>query len=175
MDYFPGEITIGGAVPAALVVGLCQAVNAQGVGLEWGVEGLIVADAAALRAAVDGHGHLWLCDSSATGGMFEELEEFLQAHDLPYDRRSDAFGGEYDGELICFRPGGEPREFVTDSDGCIVVPRATVQSALAQLAVEDGAGARALLEAAIGQDLPALPAFTVEETEEVEAHAPSIG
>ena len=107
--------------------------------------------------------------------MFEALEEFLQAHDLPYDRRSDAFGGEYDGELICFRPGAEPREFITDSDGCIVVPQATIQNALARLAADDAAGARALLEAAIGQDVPALPAFTVEETEEVETYAPSIG
>ena len=44
-----------------------------------------------------------LTDDQARWGRFEELEEFLEEHRIPYRRRSEA-KYEYDAELVEYRP-----------------------------------------------------------------------
>ena len=70
-----------------------------------------------LRQALDENGHLFLVNDQARYGMFEELEDFLCEHDIPYDRHSDA-RFEWDAENVTFRPGMErPLEMPSNKDG----------------------------------------------------------
>jgi hypothetical protein len=173
VDHFPGDITIGGLVPAALVNELCLAIREAGVGGDWDAGGFEPYNAADLLAGLQ-RGHLWLCHCSATGGMFDELEKFLQQHGIAFDRRSDPFGGEYDGEQVSFRPADGTRRFVTDTDGHILVPQETAKHVLALIAAGDGAAAAEMLGAAAGLDVPALAAFAIEGDEGGETNGSSI-
>jgi hypothetical protein len=116
-DWFPGEITIGGRVPATLEAELAKAVAATG-GLVGGYEGSpFDPDAQRLTEALDGNGHLFLVDDQARYGQFEELEAFCVKHGVAFDRHSEA-KHEYDAENVHFRPGmKEPVSVSSNSDG----------------------------------------------------------
>ena len=78
-DYFPGEITIGGRIPTALVADFVGEVASAGgkVG-GFGDEGhdFNAKNTEELLALLDENGHLVLSDDQARYGMFEELESF---------------------------------------------------------------------------------------------------
>ena len=117
-DCFPGEIRIGGRIPAVLVpefIGHVQATGAK-VG---GYDGLKfeATTAAELCEALDENGHLFLVDDQARGGMFEDLEAFCVAHGIPFDRHSDA-RYECHAENVSYRPGmKEPVSIPSNNDG----------------------------------------------------------
>ena len=70
-----------------------------------------------LRKALDEDGHLFLVNDQARYGMFEELEDFLCQHGIPFDRHSDA-RFEFDAENVMFRPGMKrPVEMPSNNDG----------------------------------------------------------
>jgi hypothetical protein len=140
-DRFAGEITIGGNVPAALLEEFLEEVRSTGA-LVGDYEGspFEATSAEQLRQALDGSGHLNLVDAEAHYGMFEELEGFLCAHDIPFDRHSDG-QYEFDAENVVFRPGMErPLEMLADKSGNTLVRVDEVRpvaTELARLATEE--------------------------------------
>ena len=116
-DCFPGEIKIGGGVPASLLDEFLREVASTG-GFVGGYDGAAsdCEDAEGLRQALDEQGHLHLADAEARFGQFEELEGFCVRHGIPFDRHSDA-KAEYDAENVRFRPGMK-QPIVVSSDNC---------------------------------------------------------
>jgi hypothetical protein len=118
------EIWIGGKVAASLVPDLCGAIAHEGVSLEWGDAPFRPTTPEdlhkALRENDRGVPLLWLCDNQASWGQFDTLEAFLQEHGIPYTRRSEG-AGQYDPELVEFRPRHEPVSLSTNTAGEPVV------------------------------------------------------
>jgi len=117
-DYFPGEITIGGKLPAMLLEEFLGELNSMGakVGAYDGAE-FDAKTAADLRQVLDENGHLFLADDQARNGQFEELERFCVDHRIPFDRHSDA-RHEFNAENVMFRPGMKrPAEVPSNNDG----------------------------------------------------------
>ena len=123
--YFPGEITIGGPIPKKHLPELLKLLDHAGV----------LSDGDDLRKYLD-NGHLFFRDAEASYGCFRSLEDFLQAHDIEFDRWSDGTC-EYDPELVTFRKGGEPRTWPTDRDGKRVVQVCEVQKLLEQKDIKE--------------------------------------
>ena len=117
-DSFPGEIMIGGKVPAALLEEFLGKIGSTGakVGGYDGVE-FDAKTAEDLRRALDEDAHLFLVDDQARYGQFEELEAFCVQHGISFDRHSDA-RYEFDSENVYFRPGMKgPLVIRSDNDG----------------------------------------------------------
>jgi hypothetical protein len=117
-DYFPGEIRIGGDIPADLLEELFGELSSTGAKIG-GYDGtdFNCQNADELRQALEENGHLFLADDQARFRMFEELEGFLCEHDIPFDRHSDA-RYEFDAENVRFRPGMErPLEVPSNGTG----------------------------------------------------------
>jgi len=117
-DCFPGEVTIGGKVPSALLEEFLGAVASAGASAgDYGDPPFDGRTAEELLDALDGNGHLRLVDAEARYGQFEELEGFLQEHGIPFDRHSDA-RHEFDAVKVMFRPGMErPAEVASNNVG----------------------------------------------------------
>lgn len=115
-EYYPGEITIGGKVPAKLLEQFLGEINSAGV-RAGGYDGdpFDAADADGLRRALDDDGHLVLADAEASYGQFEELEAFCVGHGIPFDRHSDA-KYEFDAENVYYRPGMKNPESVRSNN-----------------------------------------------------------
>ena len=103
-DYFPGHISIGGAIPRKLVGRLCKEIAESGVSLDYGTADFEPKSADELLEAAKTSGTLELMNDQARYGQFEELEAFLVKHKIPFDRHSDA-KYEFDPERVVFRPG----------------------------------------------------------------------
>ncbi len=174
-DRRAAEIWIGGRIPQSLADALCAAISNQGVALEWGGGPFAAANAAELMPARDGE-HLHLCDDQASWGRFTDLEDFLQKHLLPFDRRSEGKCG-YDPELVNYRPDRGAAACVTTASGDPVVETAALQlvmNALDALSEELRQGKftgalrrierlRKLLRSKIPPVVPPLAPFVLEE------------
>ena len=123
--YFPGEITIGAPIPGPLMPELTKQLERAGL-LTGGTD---------LRKYLD-KGRLSFSDSEASYGCFRSLEDFLQAHDIEFDRWSDGTY-EYDPEMVTFRKGGKPRSWPTDRDGQRVVRVSEVDKLLKQRGIKE--------------------------------------
>jgi hypothetical protein len=123
--HFLGEITIGGPIPKEDLPELLKLLDHAGV----------LPDGDDLRKYLD-KGHLFFRDAEASYGCFRTLEDFLQAHDIEFDRWSDGTY-EYDPEMVTFRKGGKPRTWPTDRDGQRVVRVCEVQELLAQKGIKE--------------------------------------
>lgn len=135
-DHLAAEIFIGGPLPSRLAALLCTAIAAESVATEWGDAAFLPRTAAdLLENRRDHHGTLvlGLCDDVASWGCFEELEKFLVAEGIPFDRYHEA-KYEFDAELVCFRPGKKPTVIMTDADRKPVVRQEVVKTAQKQLA-----------------------------------------
>ena len=117
-DRFPGEITIGGKIPAALLEEFLGEVASSGASVgDYGNAPFDGRTAEELRGTLDENGQLRLADPEACYGQFEELEGFLQEHGIPFDRHSDA-RYEFDAVNVMFRPGMErPVEVASNNAG----------------------------------------------------------
>ena len=117
-DRFPGEITIGGKLPAGLLEAFLGVVSSSGAkvgGYEGAAFDATTADG--LREVLDENGHLFLVDDEARYGQFEKLEAFCVQHGIPFDRHSSA-RYEFDAEKVMFRPGMKrPLEVPSNNDG----------------------------------------------------------
>jgi len=117
-EYYPGEITIGGKVPAALLNEFLSEVASTGASLGDYEEATFTAKTVEeLLKVLDDNGHLRLADSQARWGHFEGLEALCFRHGIPFDQHSDAHY-EFDAENIYFRPGMErPAKVPSDNAG----------------------------------------------------------
>ena len=115
-ERYPGQITIGGKLPAALLEEFLSELNSAGA-RTGGYDGdpFHAADADGLRGALDDDGHLVLADAEASYGQFEELEAFCVEHGIPFDRHSDAHY-EFDAQNVYFRPGMRNPESVPSNN-----------------------------------------------------------
>jgi hypothetical protein len=123
--HFLGEITIGGPIPKEHLPELLKLLDHAGV----------LTDGNDLRKYLD-KGHLFFRDAEASYGCFRTLEDFLQAHDIEFNRWSDGTY-EYEPEMVTFRKGGEPRTWPTDRDGQRVVRASEVQKLLKQKGIRE--------------------------------------
>jgi hypothetical protein len=107
-ERIAAEIWIGGKVSERLVPELCKAIASQVVLVEWGDARFEPAGAEDLlqvcRNSANGIRLLWLCADEARWGEFEELEDFLRKHEIPFTRQS-AGRYEYDPTRVEYRPG----------------------------------------------------------------------
>ena len=88
-EYYPGEITIGGKVPAALLDEFLSEAASTGASVGDYEEAVFAAGTVEeLLKALDEDGHLRLADAQASYGQFEELEAFCVEHGIPFDRHS---------------------------------------------------------------------------------------
>ncbi len=146
--HFLGEITIGGPIPTEHLQELLKLLDHAGV----------LPDGDDLRKYLD-KGHLFFRDAEASYGCFRTLEDFLQAHDIEFDRWSDGTY-EYAPEMVTFRKGGEPRTWPTDRDGHRVVRTCDVQELLEREGIDEvRRGWRGLL----GPEVPPLRSIVSEE------------
>jgi hypothetical protein len=115
-EYYPGEITIGGKVPAALLDEFLSAAASTGASVGDYEEAVFAAGTVEeLLKVLDEDGHLRLADAQASYGQFEELEAFCVEHGIPFDRHSDA-KYEFDAENVYFRPGMKAPESVPSNN-----------------------------------------------------------
>jgi hypothetical protein len=134
-DRFPGEITIGGKVPATLLQEFLGELNSTSakVGAYDGAE-FVAKTAADLRGVLDENGHLFLADDRAPNGQFAELEDFCVRHGIPFDRHSDARHG-FKAENVTYRPGMKrPAEMPSDDSGDALLRAETVRPIAKELA-----------------------------------------
>lgn len=123
-DHFAASITIGGPIPQRLVEPLCQAIAQERLSLEWGDAPFKPASAQDLLDActnIHAADVLQLCDEHAPWGEFVDLEKFLIAQGIAFDRSHEA-KFDVNARLSQFRAGGKLISFNTSVEGHVVVP-----------------------------------------------------
>lgn len=133
-EHYPAEICIGGNVARSKIAGLIAAINNQGCSSEWDGPvinlgnpeediGKCIEKIVQLRASISNgcapanEGLLFLYDSEARWGEFQEIETYCEANGIAFNRYSDGYC-EYDPEIKVFREGMEaPVAYNTDSNG----------------------------------------------------------
>jgi hypothetical protein len=104
-----------------------------------------------------------LKDDQATNGCFEELEDWLGEHGIPFDRHSDGHC-ELDAENVSFRPGmKEPAVHYATNSGEGLFPRAKAEAARDALKAGRNAEALTILEEELGGRVPELPPLKLGE------------
>jgi len=146
--YFPGEITIGGPIPREHLPEFVKLLDRTG----------LLTDGPGLHKYLD-NGHLFFRDAEASYGCFREVEDFLQAQDIEFDRWSDGTY-EYDPEMVTFRKGGKPRSWPTDRDGKRVVLASDVAKLLKQRNIRE---VRQQFRKLVGTNIPNLRKIAPEE------------
>jgi hypothetical protein len=116
-DYMAAEIHIGGKVRHSVAEALCEEIAASRASLEWGggpCRPNTPADLLRDRSADTGEPLvLKLYDDQARGGVFEDLETFLQEHGVQFRRWSEG-RFEYDAEAVAFDPQTGQSSWLTD-------------------------------------------------------------
>jgi hypothetical protein len=102
-DCMATEISIGGTIPRDLGEKLCKIIRETEAALEYGDAVFSPDTLEDLKTAIV-NDSLVLCDAERAWGQFEELEAFLQKHEIPYDRHTEG-RYEYDSEYVRYRPG----------------------------------------------------------------------
>jgi len=135
-DRFPAEITIGGNIPRRLLDELAGMIASEGVSLDW----QYALDTAAVRAAIEtaaAKGEtVRFTDDEACYGQFDDLENWLTAHGIDFDRHGDA-RYEYDGENAYGRGRKRPVIVNADQSGKDLVSAEEVRKVLASQAPVD--------------------------------------
>ena len=104
-EYYPGEITIGGKVPAAVLTEFLSEVASASASVgDYDGPSFGAGTVEELLKVLNGDGHLVLADSQASFGQFDGLEAFCIKNGIPFDRHSDAHY-EFDAVNVRFRPG----------------------------------------------------------------------
>ena len=170
-DRFAAQITVGGTIKRSLVEELCGVISQSGAGPDWegGCEPQNEAD---LLELVGENGTMVLHDCQACYGQFDDLEQFLEEHEIPFDRHSEA-KYEYDGELVKYRPGHGCDVFEATQDGRVCVKVAEVEDIVRRLDSVETLGKRELLRlveevrddlrGVMAMDVPPVPPFVIVE------------
>ena len=119
-DRLSTQVLIGGDIPESLVPGLCEVICAEGLALDYGARCFRPDTAEELQAAVPAGETLQLCDEHAPWGRFEQLEKFLEQHQIAFTRRCEG-RYEYPPQLVEYRPGYGPVTLETNAGGYPVV------------------------------------------------------
>ena len=176
-DRMATEVWIGGTISPALAEELCAVVRDTGASLEWG--GGVFAPSSVkelLEANDDGHLHLY--DDDRAWGEYDDLEEFLRQHKVPYERQT-ASRYEYDGEIARYRPGIGLEVAITTASGDPIVEIASLQPVVKSLRAlfthaKSGKSDKAsvlrrverlqkLLLSKLPRDMPPLEPFTITD------------
>ncbi|PZQ55947.1 MAG: hypothetical protein DI570_21655 [Phenylobacterium zucineum] len=109
------SIVIGGQAPAELVDALCEAIEDERLGPDWG-DSFESRDAlvAYLRAGIDG---VDLYGTEVNGGEFETLQAFCAEHGLAYRLTYDGYGGEWGPATRLHHADGTEETCSLDRDG----------------------------------------------------------
>jgi len=106
-ERIAAEIQIGGKVRRSVAEELCEFIAAERASLEWGgkpFEPKTVDELLAARCdSGDGIHILQLYDDEASWGEFDDLEEFLREHKIPFVRYT-AGKYDYDPEVVAYHP-----------------------------------------------------------------------
>ena len=113
-DRIPAVIKIGGIVPRELLPSLIKEIVKYGCNCDWGEGPPVETEEGISDCIVEGY--LTLSHADAPGGSFEDLENFLGSHSIPYTRHSDA-RYEYDAEVVEYRPETGVIVFPSDQSG----------------------------------------------------------
>lgn len=148
-DRMSAWIEIGGPIRARQIDGLLEAIEQDGAREDWGGEPVT-------NLNPDGASTLKLFDEDAPWGQFQAVEAFCQRHGIAFERHCEG-KYEFDSHTLLFRPGHEAVYRPTiASTGEPVVLREEIVAARAKLQSRDLDSALALLEQALGPDVPAL-------------------
>lgn len=113
-DRIPAVIKIGGVVSRELLPDLIKEIIKYGCDCDWGLGSPVETEEDISACIVEGY--LTLSHADAPGGSFEDLENFLGSHSIPYTRHSDA-RYEYDAEVVEYRPETGRLAFQADQSG----------------------------------------------------------
>ena len=161
-ERFSAVIKIGGKVQAADVQELIEAINSEGIGIEWDESHFEPGSAADLLEALEG-GFLVLTDHERSWGALDELEPLLQAKGIAYDVQV-AGKYEYNAELRRFRPGLGFSSQPTLNDGReAVFAQSSLREVLALMSRGQHRIAQEKLEAVLGPEIPVLEPFEIVE------------
>jgi hypothetical protein len=131
-DYVFATIEIGGALPAALVGALLEAIKRDGAKADIGLDEPEEVTEDFLWQAHRGKDTLRLMDENANYGAFPEVETFCRQHSLTYSRWSDA-KHEYDATQTTWQPGmKDPANFLTNKDRELVAPLSQLEGYVRQ-------------------------------------------
>ena len=127
---FPGlhHIWIGGKLPRCLL----NEFPISDLRLDWDQTPFDWTTEAGILDARDENGLLHFADCEIAGGEFTDLEGYLRAHGLPFERHSSG-KYEYDPCLVEFRPdlpGTPDRYALTTQDGVPVVCNDEIEKAM---------------------------------------------
>jgi hypothetical protein len=177
-ERMAAEIHVGGKITTELAEALCGCIRTAGVQPEYGGGRFEPQNASELIQAKEGD-HLRFYDDEATWGEFNDLEEFLQEHEIPFDRYSDG-RYEYDCELKQFRPGIGVLVCITNKSGLPVIEAVSlkpVERAMQRLPAEFKklglslaglwkriARIERLLRQKLPDEMPRLPPFRIVST-----------
>lgn len=93
-------------------------------------------------------------------GQFEDLEAYLQAQQIPYDRFTESGGG-WDAVLVRFRPDRGVREDMVNVDGEPFIGWKALERAIAETRTREELVD--WLRQYVGADVPALPPLTLTD------------
>ena len=119
-DRVSASITIGGALPSALMPDLISLIEQQGLSTEWDGEAFTASDLT-WNAALELMAH------EVAWGRFEALEAFCVKNALPFSRWSGAYSGQWGAERVVYSGSGEPRSYAADEDDYILIGRCTAE------------------------------------------------
>lgn len=151
-DRMQAQIEIGGQISRgrqdSLLDYLIGELITEGVQSEYGGPDVItIADEAALLEFLNDSGYLQFRHDEKTDGEFEELEDWLREHGIPYRRWSEP-KYEHPGENVYWNPGMmQPLVLYCDGDTREVVLGEKVREALAKLEKGGQPGVARLTEA----------------------------
>jgi len=165
-NRYSASILIGGKLPRKHFMALMEEVHLGDLGLEWATPfPAELRDPARVVGLLDGAGHLLLVCESANYGEFPDLEEWLRASELSYDRHSGVDGG-CDRVAALWRPGMErPFESWASADGDALVDAGLVLEARRALRAGDLLATLDLLDRSVGalERIGALPPFEITD------------
>lgn len=119
-DRVSASITIGGALPSALLPDFIALIEQHCLSTEWDGEAFTPSD-------LTGNAALELMAYEVAWGRFEELEAFCVKNALPFSRWSSAYPGQWGAERVVYSGSGEPRSYAADEDDYILIGRCTTE------------------------------------------------
>ena len=165
-NRYSATILIGGKLPRKHFMAFMEEVHLEGLGLEWGTPfPPEMRDPGRMADLLDGSGLLHLVSEQANHGEFPDLEQWLRASELSYDRHSGVDGG-CDGLVAMWRPGMERAlECGASTDGDAMVEAGTVLEAHRALRAGDLLASLDLLDRSVGalERIGALPRFEITD------------
>lgn len=119
-DRVSASITIGGALPSALLPDFIALIEQQRLSTEWDGEAFTASD-------LTGNAALELMAHEVAWGRFEALEAFCVTNALPFSRWSGAYSGQWGAERVVFTGSGEVQSYAADEDDYILIGRCTAE------------------------------------------------